>query len=61
MKWITINKHHYNVAHIQEFYWYNGALSVRVAGRAVPDLIHDPDKEHYHKLCDDLGVKERKA
>lgn len=54
MNWIVINRHCYNANHLQEFHWYNGALSITVVGRSVPDLIHDPDGAHYRKLCEDL-------
>lgn len=54
MNWVIINSRHYNVEQMQEFYWYNGALVIHMAGRSVPEFIHDPDKRHYNGLCFDL-------
>lgn len=49
--WIWIDKHHYNLGHIQEFYWSDGALRVHLLGRSVPEIFADADGGLYRKMC----------
>ena len=59
MNWMWVLNHHYNLDHLQEFYWQDGALYIRLLGRSVPEVFEDGDRSMYLGLCKDLRVTPR--
>lgn len=49
---VTIDGRHYNAAQLQMFYWFEGRLYLTFVGQSVHEILNDPDKKYYHKLCD---------
>lgn len=57
MKWVQVNRAHFNTALICSFYWSGGKLFVYFVGEDEPDYYDDPKRENYLRLCRTLGVR----
>lgn len=56
MKWTIIKRRHINTDMVQSFHWIEGFLIV-FYGDHDSERFRDPDREHYLKLCQTLGVR----
>ena len=56
MRWVNVNKGHFNTSLIQSFYWSVGKLYVYWLGDTEYERYDDPDRENYLRLCRALGV-----
>lgn len=54
---VTIGHLHYNVAQLQKFYWFEGRLYLTFIGQPVHDIVADPDRKYYEKICDACYVR----
>lgn len=54
---VTIDGRHYNMAQLQKFYWSEGRLYLTFPGQSVPDVILDPDRRYYEKVCESCLVR----
>lgn len=57
MKWVRINKAHFNADLITSFYWSTGKLFVYWLGDTGFESYEDPKRENYLRLCAHLGVR----
>ena len=55
MKWVLISKTHFNMDNIIYFSWEEGKLYLHTGEREL--WKEDPDKKHYTKLCQLMGVR----
>lgn len=57
MKWVRINKAHFNADLIKAFYWAAGRLYVYwLDGGDDFEAFTDPDRENYKRLCSYLTL-----
>jgi hypothetical protein len=56
MRWVKVNKAHFNTSLILAFYWSIGKLYVYWLGDADYECYNDADRENYLRLCRALGV-----
>ena len=56
MKWAIIQRHHINTDMVQSFHWIEGFLFIRFPDKESV-RFRDPDRKHYLKLCQTLGVR----
>lgn len=54
---VTIDGRHYNAAQLQKFHWFDGRLYLTFVGQPVWEIIHDPDRKYYYKLCDACRIR----
>lgn len=54
---VTIEGRHYNAAMLQKFYWFEGRLYLTFIGQSVPEILNDPDRECYEKICAECRVR----
>ena len=57
MKWVRVNRAHFNASLITAFYWSMGRLYVYWQGEPDADPYDDADRKNYLGLCHCLGVK----
>ena len=57
MKWVEVNRNHINTHQVQNFFWSSGSLMIVWAGSGKSEMLPDPDKRFYHKLCRGLGLR----
>lgn len=54
---VRIENRHYNAAQLRMFYWFEGRLYMSFVGQSVYEIINDPDRKYYYKLCDACCVR----
>ena len=57
MKWALIGKRHVNMNNVDAFMWENGILFLGYSGDPEVAEFDDPDRELYHKLCRQQGIR----
>ena len=56
MRWVKVNKAHFNTSLMMSFYWSLGKLYIYWLGDTEADSYPDPNRENYLGLCRALGV-----
>lgn len=54
---VTIEGRHYNVAQLQKFHWFEGRLYLTFVGQSVWEIIADPNRRYYEKVCEACLVR----
>ena len=56
MKWVRVNKAHFNTELIKAFYWSASRLYVYWLGEDDYESFWDPNQENYERLCSYLNM-----